>query len=77
MIFQQNCNNVNIRYFDNSIKIDIENIKNNIEKFKIYKYDLQIFKLNKYNMIIKYCDIEYMIFSDEELELIFKKFMNI
>ena len=33
MIFNQNCNNVSIRYFDNLIKIDIENIKNNIEKF--------------------------------------------
>ena len=77
MIFQQNCNNVNIRYFDNLIKFNIENIKNNIEKFKIYEYVLQIFKLSKCNMIIKYCDIEYIIFSDKELKLIFKKFINI
>ena len=77
MIFQKNCNNVNIKYFDNLIKVDIENIKNNIEKFKIYEYVLQIFKLNKCNMIIKYCDIEYIIFSDKELKLIFKKFINI
>ena len=43
MIFKQNCNNLNIRYFDNLIKVDIENIKHNIEKFKIYEYVLQIF----------------------------------
>ena len=77
MIFQQFCNNVNIRYFDNIIKVDIENIRNNIEKFKIYENVLQILKLNKCNMIIKYCDKEYIIVSDKELELIFKKFINI
>ena len=72
MIFNQNYNNVNIRYFDNLIKIDIANIKNNIEKVKIYMYLLNIFKINKCNMIIRYCDIEYIISSDKELKLIFK-----
>ena len=52
MIFNQNCYNLNIKYFEHLIKVDIENIKNNIEKFKIYEYVLQIFKLNKCNMII-------------------------
>ena len=46
MIYQQNCNNLNIKYYDNLLKIDIENIKNNFEKFKIYENILQIFKLN-------------------------------
>ena len=33
MIFNQNCDNLNIKYYEELIKIDIENIKNNIEKF--------------------------------------------
>ena len=33
MIFNQNCNNLNIKYYLELIKVDIENIKNNIEKF--------------------------------------------
>ena len=40
MIFNQNCYNLNIKYFENLIKVDIANIKNNIEKFKIYDYVL-------------------------------------
>ena len=43
MIFNQNCYNVNLKYYEELIKIDIENIKNNIEKFKIYEYVLEIF----------------------------------
>ena len=41
MIYEQNCNNVNIRYYEDLIKVDIENIRNNIEKFKMsmfYKF---------------------------------------
>ena len=72
MTFQQNCNNLNIRYFDNLMKVDIENIKNNIEKFKIYEYVLQIFKLNKCNMITKYCDKEYLVYNENNLKRIFK-----
>ena len=33
MIFNQNCCNLNIKYYEDLIKVDIENIKNNIEKF--------------------------------------------
>ena len=33
MIFEQNCNNLNIRYFDDLIKINIGNFQNNVEKF--------------------------------------------
>ena len=36
MIFNQNCNNLNIKYYDDLIKVDIENIGNNVEKFKVY-----------------------------------------
>ena len=33
MIFKQNCYNLNIRYFENLIKVDIKSISNNIENF--------------------------------------------
>ena len=33
MIFEQNCYNLNIKYYEGLIKVDIENIKNNFEKF--------------------------------------------
>ena len=56
MIFNQNCYNINIKYHEELIEINIENSRNNIEKFKIYEYVLEIFKLNKVNMIIKYYD---------------------
>ena len=72
MIFQQYCYNINIRYYKDLIKVDIENIKNNFEKSKIYEYVLQIFKLNKCNMIMKYCDKEFLIYNEIDLKRIFK-----
>ena len=72
MIFNQNCNNLNIRYYYSSIKVDIENIRHNIEKFKIYEYVLEIFKLNKVDMIIKYYDKEYFVYNEIDLVRIFK-----
>ena len=74
MIFNQNCNNLDIKYYEELIEINIENIRNNIEKFKIYEYVLEIFKLNKVNMIIKYCDNEYLIFNENDLKRFFKNF---
>ena len=56
MIFNQYCNNINIEYYEELIEVNIENIRNNIERFKIYENVLEIFKLNKVNMIIKYHD---------------------
>ena len=54
MLYQQNYFNINIEYYENLIKIDIfEKHKYNIKKFEIYKYVLDIFKLNKTEMIIK------------------------
>ena len=73
MIFNQNCNNLNIKYYEELIKINIENIRNNIEKFKIYEYVLEIFKLNKVNMIIKYYDKEYLVYNENDLKRFFKK----
>ena len=72
MIFNQNCYNLNIKYYAELIKFDIENIKNNIEKFKIYEYILEICKLNKVNMIIKFKDIEYLVYNEVDLKIIFK-----
>ena len=72
MIFNQNCNNLNIKYYEELIEINIENIRNNIEKFKIYNQVLEIFKLNKVDMIIKYCDEEYSVYNEIDLKRIFK-----
>ena len=72
MIFNQNCNNLNIKYYEELIEINIKFIKNNVEKFKIYDYVLEIFKLNKVNMIIKYCDNEYLIYNVNDLKRFFK-----
>ena len=72
MIFNQNCNNLNIKYYEELIEIDIEFIKNNVERFKIYEYVLEIFKLNKVNMIIKYCDNEFLVYNENDLKRFFK-----
>ena len=72
MIFNQHCNNLNIKYYEELIEINIENIKNNIEKFKIYEYVLEIFKLNKVNMIIEYYDKEFLVYNENDLKRFFK-----
>ena len=72
MIFNQNCNNLNIKYYEELIEINIENIRNNIEKFKIYENVLEIFELNKVNMIIKYYDKEYLVYNEIDLKRFFK-----
>ena len=74
MIFNRHCDNLDIKYFDELIEIDIEIIKNNVERFKIYDYVLEIFNLNKVNMIIKYCDNEYLVYNENDLKIIFKNF---
>ena len=72
MIFEQHCDNIDIKYFDELIEIDIKKINNNVERFKIYDYVLKIFKLNKVTMIIKYCDNEYLVYNEKDLKRIFK-----
>ena len=74
MIFNQNCNNLNIKYYEELIEINIEFIKNNVERFEIYDYVLKVFKLNKVTMIIKYCDNEYLVYNEKDLKRIFKNF---
>ena len=45
MIFEQHCVNIDIKYFDELIEIDIGIITNNYERFKIYDYVLNQIKL--------------------------------
>ena len=73
MIYEQNCYNLNVKYFDNLIEINIKNIPNKIIRFKIYEYVLEIFKLNKVDMIIKYYDQEFLIYTELDLKNVFKK----
>ena len=47
------------------------------ERFKIHENALHIFKLNKVNLIIKFKDVEYIIFTGDDLKNIFKNFINI
>ena len=49
MIYEQNCYNLNVKYFDNLIEIDIKNIPNKFLRFKIYdflNYRNVIYQLN-------------------------------
>ena len=73
MIYEQNCYNINIKYFNNSIEVNIKNIPNDIIRFKIHEYVLQIFKLNRCDMIIKYYDKEFLIYNEYDLKSFFKK----
>ena len=74
MIFEQHCDDLDIKYFDEIIEIDIKKISNNYERFKIYDYVLKVFKLNKVNMSIRYCNNIYLAFSENDLKRIFKNF---
>ena len=73
MIYEHDCYNLNVKYFDNLIEITIKNIPNNFIRFKMYENILEIFKLNKVNIIIKYYDQEFLIHNDLDLKNIFKK----
>ena len=73
MIYEHDCYNLNIKYFDNLIEINIKNIPNNFIRFKIYEYVLEIFKLNKVDMVIKYYNQEFLIHNELDLKNIFKK----
>ena len=73
MIYEHDCYNLNVKYFDNLIEITIKNIPNKFIRFKIYEYVLEIFKLNKVDMIIKYYDQEFLIYNASDLKNVFKK----
>ena len=53
MIYEHDCYNSNVKYFDNLIEINIKNIPNKFIKSKIYENILDIFKLYKCNILIK------------------------
>ena len=72
------CKNINIEYHENLIKIEILNkLNNNIEKFDLYMYILDIFKLNKVNMIIKYFNKEFHANNESDLKNIFKNLIKV
>ena len=73
MIYKQNCYNLNIKYFDNLIEINLRNIPNEFIRFKIYEKILHFFKLLKLNILIKYYDQEFLIYNELDLKNVFKK----
>ena len=73
MIYEHNCYNLDVKYFDNLIEITIKNIPNKFIRFKIYEYVLEIFKLNKVDIIIKYYNQEFLIYNEIDLKNVFKK----
>ena len=73
MIYEKNCHNLNIKYFDNLIEIIIKNIPNKFIRFKIYENILHFFKLYKLNILIKYYDKEFLICDELDLKNLFKK----
>ena len=73
MIYEQNCYNLNVKYFNNLIKINIKNIPNKFIRFKIYENILHFFKSYKLNILIKYYDKEFLICNELDLKNLFKK----
>ena len=73
MIYEHDCYNLNVKYFDNLIVITIKNIPNKFIRFKMYENILEIFRLNKVDMIIKYYDQEFLIYNESDLKNVFKK----
>ena len=73
MLYSENCNKYfNVKYFDKCIRIMIINIPNNYIKGEIYFEILEIFKLNKVDMIIEYLDKVYLILDENNLKQFFK-----
>ena len=75
MIYEQDCYNLNIKYCDNLIEVSKKNILNNIEKFKMYENILQVLKVNRCNISIKYHDREFLIYNEQDLKHVVKKFL--
>ena len=73
MIYEQNCYNLNVKYFDNLIESNIKNIPNKFIRFKIYENILHFLKLYKLNILIKYYDKEFLIYNELDLKNVFKK----
>ena len=73
MIYEHNCYNLDVKYFHNLIEITIKNIPNKFIRFEMYEYVLEIFKLNKVDIIVKYYDQEFLIHTELDLKNVFKK----
>ena len=69
MIYEQNCYNLNMKYFDNLVKINIRNIPNKFIRLRIYENILHFFKLHKLNVLIKYYDKEFLICNEFDLKI--------
>ena len=78
MLYSENCNKYyNVKYFENYIKIRILNIPNNkYDIGNLYFEILEIFKLNKVDMIIEYLDKVYLINNKNCIKKFFKYFIN-
>ena len=65
MIYEQDCYNLNVKYFDNLIEIDIKNIPNKFIRFKIYENILHddkifincIFKNDMFLLFLRIYDV--------------------
>ena len=75
MIYRQDYYNLNIKYFDSLIEVNIKNIPNNMVRFKLYEDISQIFKLNKCNILIKYYNRKFLIYNEKDLKHVFIKFL--
>ena len=73
-LYSENCNKYyNAKYFENHIKIRIVNIPNNkYDTGNLYFEMLEIFKLNKVDMIIEYLDKAYLIDYENDIKKFFK-----
>ena len=74
MLYSENCNKYfNVKYFDKSIKIVIINIHS--KKYDIgnlYFEILEIFRLNKVDMIIEYLDKVYLFNYENDIKKFFE-----
>ena len=73
MIYEHDCYNLNVKYFDNLIEITIKNIPNKFIRFKIYENILDFLKLYKCDMLIKCYDKEFLVCNEMDLKNVFKK----
>ena len=73
MIYEHDCYNLNVKYFDNLSEINIKNIPNKFIRFIYMKIFCIFFKLYKLNILIKYYDQEFLIYNELDLKNVFKK----
>ena len=74
MLHEELCNKYfNVQYFDKCVKIVIINIPNNkYDIVNLFFEILEIFRLNKVDMIIEYLDKVYLINYENDIKKCFK-----